>query len=200
MQAGDASARTLTLQWADNTAATYKVGAQAENFGSVQANDKVKVTVAEELDIYLLANGRLPEGATAGSLGVNAKLTFNDPNADASYRLLTLVYPNGRKETLKVGLDAKISEMADGDSVVVRPVEVTKIKVESTASQIEFKTHSPNLESRKEQHPMKKPILKLTALLSLSARVTGNFPSSILSPRIWQKPAPGWRRNLETQT
>ena len=130
VQAVDASARTLTLQWADNTAATYKVGAQAENFGSVQANDKVKVTVAEELDIYLLANGRLPEGATAGSLGVNAKLTFNDPNADASYRLLTLVYPNGRKETLKVGLDAKISEMADGDSVVVRPVEVTKIKIE----------------------------------------------------------------------
>ena len=131
VQAIDASARTLTLQGANNTTATYKVGAEVENLGSVQAGNKVSATVTDELDVYLLADGKLPDGTTAEKLGVNAKLTFNDPNADASYRLLTLVYPDGRKETVKVGLDAKIPEMANGDSVVVRPVEVTKIKIES---------------------------------------------------------------------
>ena len=126
----DSGARALTLKLSDNTTATYKVGAQVDNFGSVQVNDKVKATVTEALDVYLLESGKLPDGATAETLEVNARLIFNDPNADASYRLLTLVYPNGQKETVKVGLDAKVSEMANGDSVVVRPVEVTKIQVE----------------------------------------------------------------------
>ncbi|HTY86120.1 MAG TPA: hypothetical protein VMB80_01535 [Candidatus Acidoferrum sp.] len=130
VQAVDAGARTLTLKLPSDLTATYKVSDRVENFGSVQVNDKVVATVTDELDIYLLKDGQLPDGKTAQKLGVNAKLIFNDPNADASYRLLTLVYPNGGKETVKVGLEAKISEMADGDSVVVRPVEVTKIKIE----------------------------------------------------------------------
>jgi len=120
----DIHARTLTLKLSGNQLVKYPVGKSVGNLALVQMGNKVTATITEELDIYLLADGRLPNGATAEKLGVNAKLIFNDPNADASYRLLTLVYPNGQKETVKV------SEMADGDSVVVRPVEVIKIEIE----------------------------------------------------------------------
>lgn len=126
VQAVDAGARTLTLELSDKSVATYKVGEPVKNFGSIQAGDKVTATVTEELAIYLLDNGRLPDGATAEALGVNARVLLVDP----SYRLLTLQYPSGRSETIKPGLDAKMLEMAPGDSVVVRPLEVTKIQVE----------------------------------------------------------------------
>lgn len=126
VQAVDTSARTITLKLSDNTTATYKVGAQVENFGTVQTGNQIAATVAEELDVYLLANGRLPGGATAESLGVNAKVLKVDP----SYRILTLQYPNGQSEAFKPGLEARMLAMAPGDSVVVRPLEVTKIKIE----------------------------------------------------------------------
>jgi len=126
VQAVDASARTLTLKLPDKTVATYKVGAQVENFGAVQVGNQVAATVAEELDIYLLANGRLPDGTTAESLGVNAKVLKVDP----SYRILTLQYPNGESEQFKPGLETRMLAMAPGDSVVVRPLEVTKINIE----------------------------------------------------------------------
>jgi len=126
VQAVDAGARTLTLKLFDNTMATYKVSAAVDTFGSIQVNDKVAATVRGELDVYRLANGKLPGGATAESLGVDARVLLVDP----SYRLLTLQYPNGQSEIFKPGLDARLLEMAPGDSVVVRPGEVTKIRIE----------------------------------------------------------------------
>ena len=129
VQAVDAAARTITLELSDKATATYKVAESVKNFGSVQVGDKVKATATDELAIYLLDNGRLPDGTTAETLGVNAKLFFNDPRTDASYWLLSLQYLSGRSELVKAGLDAKVLEMANGDSVVVKPLEVTKIKV-----------------------------------------------------------------------
>jgi hypothetical protein len=126
VQAVDAGARTITLKLSDDTTSTYKVGEPVKNFGSVQVGDKVTATVTDELAIYLLDNGRLPGGATAETLGVNARVLQVDP----SYRLLTLQYPSGRSETVKPGLETKLLEMAPGDSVAVRPVAVTKIKIE----------------------------------------------------------------------
>jgi hypothetical protein len=122
----NAEARTITLKLPGNSIATYKVGASVGNLGLVQIGNKVTVTVAEDLDIYLLADGRLPDGATAEKLGVNAKVLLVDP----SYRILTLQYPNGQSEQFKPGLEARMLEMAPGDSVVVRPLEVTKINIE----------------------------------------------------------------------
>jgi hypothetical protein len=126
VHAVDAGARTITLELSDKSTATYKASEAVKNFSSVQAGDKVVATVTEELAIYLLENGRLPDGATAETLGVNARVLELDP----SYRLLTLQYTSGRSETIKPPLEAKMLEMAPGDSVVVKPLEVTKIKVE----------------------------------------------------------------------
>src|SRR5208282_407780 len=121
VQAIDAGARTITLKFSDNTVLTCKAGTPVENFDQIKAGDQVQATVTEELAIYGLEDGKLPGGTTAETLGVNAKVLKVDP----SYRILTLQYPNGQSEAFKPGLGTKMEQMSPGDSVVMRPVEVT---------------------------------------------------------------------------
>ena len=116
----DAGQRTITLKRTDGRTKTYAVGPNVKSF------DQIKATVEDELAVYLLAKGRLPDGTTAETLGVNAKVLWLDP----SYRLLTLQYPNGQSEKFKTGLDARLQEMAPGDDVVVKPKEVTALHIE----------------------------------------------------------------------
>jgi hypothetical protein len=126
VQAIDVGARTITLKLSDNTTPTYQVGAQVKNFDRVQVGNQVRATVTDVLAVYRLENGRLPDGATAETLGVNARVLKVDP----SYRILTLQYPDGRSEKLKPGLGTRMQEMAPGDSVVARPQEVTAINIQ----------------------------------------------------------------------
>jgi hypothetical protein len=126
VQALDSGQGTITLALPSGTTATYKVGAKVKRLDQVKSGDQVQATVTEELAVYLLADGRLPDGTTAESLGVNAKVLLVDP----SYRLLTLQYPNGQTDTVKPGLGTLMQQMAPGDSVVVRPQELTAIEIE----------------------------------------------------------------------
>ena len=126
VQALDSAQGTITLTLPSGDTATYKVGPKVKHFDRVQVGDQVQATVTEELAVYLLADGKLPDGSTAESLGVNAKVQQVDP----SYRLLTLQYPNGQTDVVKPGLDALMQQMAPGDSVVIRPLELTAIEVE----------------------------------------------------------------------
>jgi hypothetical protein len=123
----DASQHTITLKRTDGLARTYAVDPKVKNFDQVKAGDRVKATVVDELAVYLLANGRLPGGTTAETLGVNAKVLWVDP----SYRLMTLQYPNGQSEKFKVSLGALLQQMAPGDDVVVKPRVVTSLHIEN---------------------------------------------------------------------
>jgi hypothetical protein len=122
----DAGQHTIALKRTDGLTKTYAIGPKVKHLDRIKAGNQVKATLTEECAVYLLANGRLPNGATAESLGVNARVLLVDP----SYRLLTLQYPNGQYETFKAGLDAKLLEMAPGDNVVVQPREVTALRIE----------------------------------------------------------------------
>jgi translation initiation factor IF-1 len=121
VQAVDASQRSISLKLADDSVTTCKVSPQVKNFDKIQVGDKVKVTLAEELAVYVLKDGRLADETIA----FNARVQSVDP----SYRLLTLQYPDGKTAVFKVGLDAKILEMAPGDAVVVRVTEATAIRI-----------------------------------------------------------------------
>jgi len=122
VQAVDAGQRSISFKLADDTLVTCKVGAQVKNFDKIQSGDKVKVTVAEELAVYVLKDGRLAGEA----IPANAKVQ----KVDVSYRLLTLQYPDGRTEELKTDLDAKLFEMSPGDDVVVTITEAKAIRIE----------------------------------------------------------------------
>jgi hypothetical protein len=104
---------------------TYKVGREVENFHSIGMGDQVKATVKEELSVYVLRDGQAP-GANGApeKIAADARVLSVDP----SYRLLTLQYPDGEKETLKVALGVKLEEMAAGDAVVIRPIEAIALK------------------------------------------------------------------------
>jgi len=123
----DASQRVINLKLSDGTAVSCKVSPQVKNFEQIRAGDIVKVTLAEELAVYVLKDGRLPvAGGTDETIPFNAKVQSVDP----SYRLLTLQYLDGKTETFKAGLNAKVLEMQPGDDVVVKIMEAKAVRIE----------------------------------------------------------------------
>jgi hypothetical protein len=123
----DQSNRTIAVQAVDaGTTTTYKIGPQVEHFDRVKVGDKVQPAVTEELTIYALRDGQLPDAhGAAQTIAADAKVL----KVDRSYRLLTVRYPNGRDETFKVGLEVRLDEMEAGDSVVIRPIEAVSLRV-----------------------------------------------------------------------
>jgi hypothetical protein len=128
VQSVDPGARTVALAPRQGATDTYKVTAQVENLDGIKAGDTVRATVAEELTVYVLRDGQLP-GAGGGreTIASDARVLW----VDASYRLLTLRYPDGHDETLKVGLGVRLGEMEAGDDVVIRPLEVRSLQVQA---------------------------------------------------------------------
>jgi hypothetical protein len=118
----DVSGGTLTLRTESSAQiATYKVGPKVAGLNDLKPGDVVQATLAQALDVYLLRDGRL---AGAGAVAADARVLTVDP----SYRLLTLQYPDGRKDTFKVPLGTRLEQMAPGNSVVIRPVAVLAVR------------------------------------------------------------------------
>jgi hypothetical protein len=131
VQAVDASQRIIRLKLSDGSLITCKVSQRVANFGQIQSSDKVKVTLAEELAVYVLKDGRLPiTGGTDEAVNFNAKVQSVDP----SYRLLTLQYSNGQTEVLKTDLNAKLLEMQAGDAVVLQTAEAKAIRIQKQSA------------------------------------------------------------------
>jgi len=122
----DPATRTIVLRTSGATeTSTYKVGPNVSNLSDIKAGERVQATVAEELSIYVLRDGLLPgAGGASEKIAVDARVLSVDP----SYRLLTLQYPNGQNETFKVPLEVQLRQMAAGDSVVIRSVEVVALR------------------------------------------------------------------------
>ena len=99
----------------------YKAGPKVSNLGRIKAGDRVRATVAEELAVFVSKHGA-PEAIKA-----DARVLSVDP----SYRLLTLQYPDGQRETFKVGLDVKLLQMEAGDDVMIRAVEMVALQVQA---------------------------------------------------------------------
>ena len=127
VQSIDVDQGVIVLNFTDGVTATVKPGPRVKNFSTIRAGDKAKATVAQKLSVYVLKDGQLP-GADGKlePVRIDAKVLQIEP----AYRLLTLQYPNREVEVLKVGLDAKLSEMEAGDSVVIETTELLALKVQ----------------------------------------------------------------------
>lgn len=118
----DRGAGTIVLTTPGRTEpSTYKVGPKVSGLNDIKAGDVVQATVAEDLAVYVLRDGRLPGGS---AVTAHAKVLTVDP----SYRLLTLQHADGKNETLKVPVGTKLEQMEAGDSVVIRPVAVLALR------------------------------------------------------------------------
>jgi hypothetical protein len=126
IESTDRTAGTIVLRpLGAPEAKTYKVGREVENLSELRIGDRVTPTVREELSIYVLRDGRAPgpDGARM-QITADARVLTVDP----SYRLLQLQYPDGERQTLKLALGVRLEQMAAGDTVVIRPIEVIDLR------------------------------------------------------------------------
>ncbi|MGO9762392.1 MAG: hypothetical protein ACLP1Q_14140 [Solirubrobacteraceae bacterium] len=123
----DATARSIVLSTpGDSATISYRVGPEVRNRDQINVGDAVRATIAEQLAVYVLRDGRLlGPGGVPEAIVSNARVLSVDP----SYRLLTLKLPNGHTETLKVHRRVRLDEMAAGDAVIIRPVEILALRV-----------------------------------------------------------------------
>ena len=128
VQTIDASQHILNLKLSDGTQITCKVSRQIAGLDKIRVGDKIKVTLSEELAVYVLKDGSLPGAdGTEKPIPFIARVQLVDP----SYRLLTLQYLNGQTEVFKTDLNAKLSETQPGDAVVLQNAEAKAIYTEN---------------------------------------------------------------------
>jgi hypothetical protein len=126
IQSIDVDRRSVVLDLPEGITPAVPLGPKVTNLAQIRAGDKGRVTVAQELSVYVLKNGQLPDAeGKLRSIHANARVLIVEP----SYRLLTLEYANGHVETLKVGLDVKLQEMECGDDVVTETRELLSLRV-----------------------------------------------------------------------
>jgi hypothetical protein len=126
IQSVDLDARTVAvLHPGEGRLISYKVGSNVSNLDRLKAGDRVQATLAEELTVYVRRDGDLPSaGGSPHTVVSDAQVLSVDP----SYRLMTLHFPDGRDETLKVSLRVKLDEMETGDEVSIRPIEAIALR------------------------------------------------------------------------
>jgi len=139
----DSAARTVTIVSRDGRKRTLKAGPDVANFEQVRVGDRVSITVAEELLVYLAGEEMpVPEGSTAavalapqegvpgalrvGTTQVTAKLV----GLDRTFRKVTLQMPDGTTQTFTVRPDVDLSKRAVGEAVIFRCTEAMAIHLE----------------------------------------------------------------------
>ncbi len=122
----DEPMRTVTLRPPGESASrSYRV-APSVKLDSLRVGDLVHASLTEDLAVYVPRDGHIPrqDGSASPQLPDARILTV-----DRSYRLLTVRFADGRKDTFKVGLGVKVDDMQPGDAILIRPVEIDRLSV-----------------------------------------------------------------------
>jgi hypothetical protein len=141
----DRTKRLVVLKRADGSSVTYKALPNAFGFDDIKAGDVVKVSVAEELAVFLDRNSvpasastnaaklrvRLPDGTQAvasevGTVSFTAKITAIDDWLDT----VTLQLPDGTSKTIKVSEAVNLADVSVGDVVSVQSTEAAVVVLE----------------------------------------------------------------------
>jgi hypothetical protein len=141
----DRARRLIVLKRPNGSEVAYKALPNAAMFDEVKAGDAVKVTVAEELAVFLGKNNvpsataanaaklhvRLPGSTQAvaaegGTVPFTAKVTaLNDWNDTA-----TLQLPDGTIKTIRVSEAVNLADVSIGDAVSVQATESAVVLLE----------------------------------------------------------------------
>ena len=140
----DGDKRKVTLALADGKRTTVKCGPEVVNFNQIQINDRLNVTITEELAVFL-GNGAPPSAAGAGAIAlapVGAKpggvmadtveITAKVTAIDAKHRKVTLSLPDGTSKKVKAGKQVNLSAVKIGDNVTVQHTESLAITLEKS--------------------------------------------------------------------
>ena len=139
----DTANRKVTLVTPDGKKTTVKCGPEVINFDQIRVGDQLKVTVAEELAVFMAAEGvppsdgaaalvalapkgAKPEGIVASTVQVTAKVTA----LDLKNHKATLQFPDGTTRKVAVRKDVDLTQRKVGEEVVIRTTEALAISVE----------------------------------------------------------------------
>ncbi len=141
----DKGKRLVVLKRADGTTVTYKAARGAVGFDVIQAGDQVKVSVAEEMAVFLSRNS-IPASAAANTARLHVKV----PNHTEAFATevgvlvftarvtaindwddsVTLRLPDSSAKTIKVGENINLADVSVGDNVSVQSTEAAVILLE----------------------------------------------------------------------
>jgi hypothetical protein len=141
----DHTKRLVVLKRADGSSITYKAARGAFGFDDIKAGDDVKVSVAEEMAVFLGRNS-VPASAAADT----AKLRVKVPNRAEAFATevgvlvftakvaaindwddsVTLQLPDGLTKTIKVSEAVNLADVSVGDNVSVQSTEAAVILLE----------------------------------------------------------------------
>jgi hypothetical protein len=134
----DHAKRQVVLKRADGTTITYKALPGAPGFDVIQPGDQVRVSVAEELAVFL---GRNTVPASAGADVARLRVRLPDGTQATAAEVGTLVYtgkiiaindwddtvtlqlPGGLTKTIKVSESVNLADVGVGDTVSVKASE-----------------------------------------------------------------------------
>jgi len=123
----DPQARTIVMQIPGTPGMhSYRAGPKVSGLDQLHAGAIVRATVSEELTVYVSSDGRLP-GTPAGGAAGGTEPTARILSLDPSYRVLTLMSPDGATRTFKVGLEVRLGQMQAGDDVVIQAPEIVSL-------------------------------------------------------------------------
>lgn len=139
----DQASRKLTLMGRDGIKQTVEVGPEAINFDQIRVGDRLKLTVAESLAVYVAGEGETPTDSATGMVGLapkgakpggimtaTTKLTAKITAIDVEHRKATLQFEDGTTHTVAVRPDVDLSKRKVGEAVVIRATEELAIAVE----------------------------------------------------------------------
>lgn len=117
----DRAARTIVLSVQGIALPPCQIGPGVRNWRDLGSGAVVRARIEEAVTVYV---------APMRGLTPDARVLV----ADRSYRVLTVQYPDGDTDAFKVGLRAPMKDIAAGDSVVIRPLEVIELRARRHSS------------------------------------------------------------------
>lgn len=138
----DKAKRKVTLVDAAGIKNTVKVGPEAINFDQIQVGDRLRITAAEELVVYVAGEGETPSdggaqlvalspkgGKPGGMMVETTQVTAKVTAINVEQRKATLQFEDGTTRTVVVRPDVDLSKRKVGDQVVIRTTESLAIKI-----------------------------------------------------------------------
>jgi len=103
----------------------FSGGLAARHLDRVQSGNELRAKLQRKLTVYVSTDRRLPfHGASSGTIVSGARVLA----VDQSYRLLTLEFTGGLRETLKVHRGINLAAMEPGDDVAVHTTRVIDVR------------------------------------------------------------------------
>ena len=139
----DAPNRKVTFVSPDDKKFTVKCGPEVANFDQIRIGDQLKVTVAEELVVYMAKDqppatdgqaalvALAPQGAKPGVvMAQTTQVTAKVTAIDLKHHKATLGFPDGSTKTVAVRKDVDLTQRKVGEEVSIRVTVAMAISVE----------------------------------------------------------------------